>query len=175
MICQQLRKRSCFFYARASNVPALSEPLPCQPAVPTCFAQCAAVHKTGPKPGREVVGMRDAQSTVHQSFSKVSCLPCHAGYSRSSLSISLLVVTPSRVPVTKTAQNVDGRCLKCSAGHKSAPKCGREESEVQCWSQISPETWTGWGRSAVLKIVDAYRYYYVIIRRFFYLCVIYCA
>lgn len=27
----------------------------------------------------------------------------------------------------------------------------------------------------VLKIVDAYRYYYVIIPRIFYLCVIYCA
>ena len=117
------------FFARASEVHALSEPLPCQPAVPTCFAQCAAVHKTSPKPGREVVGMRDAQSTVHQSFSKVSCLPCYAGYSRSSLSISLLVVTPSRVPVTKSAQNVDGRCLKCSAVHKKGPKRGRGGGE----------------------------------------------
>ena len=87
--------------------------------------QKLAVHKTGPKPGREVVEMRDAQSTVHQSFSKVSCLPCHAGCLRSCLSISLLVVTPSRVPVTKTAQNVDGRCVKCSAVHKKDQKRGR--------------------------------------------------
>ena len=75
----------------------------------------------------------------------------------------------SVVPSTKTARNVDGRWLECRAVHKNGPKRGRGGVGVRFWVHKGPCF------SAVLKIVDAYGYYYVIIPKNFYLCVIYCA
>ena len=72
-----------------------------------------------PKPGREVVGMRDAQSAVHQSFSKVSCLLCHAGYSCNRLSVSWLVVTSRRMPLQPASPNA-------LPSTKTGPKPGRD-------------------------------------------------
>ena len=64
---------------------------------------------------------------------------------------------------------MDGRWLESSAVHKKGLKRGRGGVGVRFWMHKGPSF------SAVLKIVDAYGYYYVIIHRIFYLCVIYCA
>ena len=63
-----------------------------------------------------------------------------------------------------------GRVAEISgAGHKKRPKRGRGGVGVWFGKQ------KGHCYMSILKIVDAYRYYYVIIHRIFYLCVIYCA